>query len=121
MNSSFVEYQELQKIINTEEGLIHVELSSNQSMKEWLNNNKFPVYTRTLDALERLLTEVDTDVVYIIYFKFKPTLLNPKYKHTLVSITLDEAINDLDNILQWAIENEEYEMCHRIKQIENRL
>jgi hypothetical protein len=117
MNVSFVDYHEFYKVINNEDGLITVEMPPNQSIHKWVDDNKIITYNRTLDAINTLLFDKDIDIVYLIHFKISPSKLDGKTKHILISISFDEIPEYIDNMFEWAIESEEYEMCERIKKI----
>lgn len=86
-------------------------------LAEFMESNRGLMVAEVISATEELIYKdlEKIDVMRIkIHLPHGKTILN-------CSLLKEEAIDGLDKVLEWALEKEEYEMCHRIKLIKEYL
>ena len=81
------------------------------NLAEFMESNRGLMVAEVISATEELVYK-DLEKIDVIRIKMQlphgKTVLN-------CSLVNKEAVDGLDKVLEWALENEEYEMCHRIK------
>ena len=81
------------------------------SIEEFMESHRGLMVAEVLSATEELIYK-DLERVEVIRINVKM----PRGKTVLkCSLDKEEGIDGLDRLLEWALEKEEYEMCHRIK------
>ena len=81
------------------------------NIEEFMEANRGLMVAEVLSATEELIYK-DLERVEVIRINVKM----PRGKTVLkCSLDKEEGIDGLDRLLEWALEKEEYEMCHRIK------
>jgi hypothetical protein len=77
----------------------------------FMENSRTLIVNEIVTAAEEMLyNEVDVATVC------KIKITNGKSKTILdCRLTIGDVINDIDSLLEWAVEKEEYELAHRIK------
>lgn len=81
------------------------------NIEEFMESHRGLMVAEVLSATEELIYK-DLERVEVIRINVKM----PRGKTVLkCSLDKEEGIDGLDRLLEWALEKEEYEMCHRIK------
>jgi hypothetical protein len=80
-------------------------------VESFMKDNRALMVAETLSASEELIYK-DLDIIEVIRINIiQPrgrTVLDCKLKKT-------DVLDGVEKLMEWALENEEYEMCHRIK------
>ena len=80
-------------------------------VESFMKDNRALMVAETLSASEELIYK-DLDTIEVIRINIiQPrgrTVLDCKLKKT-------DVLDGVEKLMEWALENEEYEMCHRIK------
>ena len=80
-------------------------------LEDFMEANRGLMVAEVIAATEELIYK-DLEKVDVI----KINVILPRGKTVLnCSLERHEAVDGLDKVLEWALEKEEYEMCHRIK------
>lgn len=98
------------------------------NVPNWLNNNKQILVPEMITTAEKIIYDDIKETVPVIKLvgnkitKFIKTSKDTKNVDPSIIIGLD--MDDIDDMLgkslKWAIDEEEYELCHRIKLLQER-
>lgn len=90
-----------------------IHLNDETDILNWLTDNKSKINHESISAIEYMLyEEVDEKVVVIT--------LNDEFEQRMnLTIDPDEIDITLDTIMEWALKEEEYELCERIKYLKD--
>jgi hypothetical protein len=100
----------------------------NQNLPDWLNENKEIIVPEMVTTAEKIVYDNIKETVPVLMLvgekitKFVKS--DQKSKNLNPSIIIGLDMSDIDDMLEkafnWAIEKEEYELCHRIKLLQER-
>jgi hypothetical protein len=100
----------------------------NQNLPDWLNENKEIIVPEMVTTAEKIVYDNIKETVPVLMLvgekitKFVKS--DQKSKNLNPSIIIGLDMSDIDDMLEkafnWAIEKEEYELCHRIKLLQGR-
>ncbi len=96
--------------MNEARKILEFEISHNELAGFMENSRPLTVNEIITAAEEMLYNEVDVATVCKIRVKKgkSKTILHCR-------LTIGDVMNDIDSLLEWTVENEEYELSHRIK------
>lgn len=99
----------------------------NESPLDWLDNNRSIIINESLTAVEKILYEDINEFVPVLKLtgtkisKFITDIEINNLKNTkqkpfiLLGIDKSDINSVLEKSMNWCIDNEEYEICHRVK------
>jgi len=80
-------------------------------IESFMRDNRALMVAETLSASEELIYK-DLDTIEVI----RINILQPRGKTVLdCKLKREDVTDGVEKLMEWALENEEYEMCHRIK------
>jgi hypothetical protein len=100
----------------------------NENLPDWLTNNKQIIVPEMVTTAEKIIYDniketvpvlmlVGERITQFVKSDNKNKNVNPSI---IVGLELSDIEDMLDKALSWAIEFEEYELCHRIKLLQER-
>jgi hypothetical protein len=100
----------------------------NENLPDWLTNNKQIIVPEMVTTAEKIIyDDIKETIPVLILVGEKITQFiksDKKNKNVNPSIIVGLELNDIDDMLEksldWAIKEEEYELCHRIKLLQER-
>jgi hypothetical protein len=80
-------------------------------VESFMKDNRALMVAETLSASEELIYK-DLDIIEVI----RINIIQPRGKTVLdCKLKKTDVLDGVEKLMEWALENEEYEMCHRIK------
>ena len=80
-------------------------------VESFMKDNRALMVAETLSASEELIYK-DLDTIEVI----RINIIQPRGRTVLdCKLNKEDVLDGVEKLMEWALENEEYEMCHRIK------
>jgi hypothetical protein len=96
--------------MNEARKILEFEISHNE-LVSFMENSRALIANEIITAAEEMLYN-EVDIATVCKIKVKKgrskTILNCR-------LTIGDVMNDIDSLLEWSVEAEEYELSHRIK------